>query len=367
MKIPIYKPCLPPYASVEPDIRAMYVSGMLYPGPYTDRLVVQVQEYQNVEHVLPVSSCSIGLILLLNTLPEGSKVIMPAFTFNATLQALEWNNLLPVAVDVDDDGQMRPDLVEDCLNTFPDTSAILAVHMWGNACYVKEYEELQKKWDNLSLFFDGAHVFGTSVDGAPVGQYGDATVFSIAATKPISAGEGGLIVTQDSNLYENVRHGAFHGCWNSLDTLTQIKGINGKIQEFNSILAYHAIDMFENTKAARRTRMEEYRRELETLPLRVWQTQKGVAPSYKDCVIFMEDTEIRGKLELFLNQNGIGTKRYFDPAIPDMGSFNGIDFSSDNARDLAATCLALPLYPALTDEQMEYILSTIRRFYSEER
>jgi len=365
MQVPIYKPCLPPYSVVEPDIRAMYDSGMLYPGPFTDRLIAQVEKYQGVNHVLPVSSCSIGLIILLSMLPEGSKVIMPAFTFNATLQALEWNNLIPVVVDVDDDGQMRPDLVEDCLNIFPETAAVLAVHMWGNACYVKEYEELQKKQDNLDLFFDGAHAFGTSVEGVPVGQYGDGTVFSVAATKPVSAGEGGLIVSQDPGLYEIVRHSVFHGLYNSLDT--QTKGINGKIQEFNSILAYHAIDMFGTTKAARTARMEQYRRELETLPLRVWQTQKGVDPSYKDCVIFIENTEIRGKLELFLNQNGIGTKRYFDPAIPDMGSFNGVVHSCDNARVLAATCLTLPLYPALTDEQMEYILSTIWRFYSEER
>lgn len=365
MKISIYKPCLPPYAAVEPDIHSMYTSGMLYPGVFTDRLVSQVEKYQGVDYVLPVSSCSIGLILLLSRLPEGSKVIMPAFTFNATLQALEWNHLIPVVVDVDDSGQMRPDLVEDCLNTFPEASAILAVHMWGNACYVKEYEELQKEWDGLSLFFDGAHVFGTSVDGVPVGQYGDATVFSIAATKPVSAGEGGLIVTQDPSLYEFVQHSASHGLHNSLDT--QTKGINGKIQEFNSILAYHAINMFETTKAARTVRMEQYRRGLDTLPLRVWQPQEGVDPSYKDCVIFTEDTEIRGRLEAFLNRNGIGTKRYFDPAIPTMGSFKGVDHSSDNARHLAATCLALPLYPSLTAEQIEYILSNIRSFYSEKQ
>ena len=361
MKIDTYKPCLPPYAAVEPDIHSMYTSGMLYPGPFTDRLVEQVQQYQGVDGVLPVSSCSIGLILLLSSLPPCSQVILPAFTFNATLQALEWNNLFPLAVDVDDDGQMRPDMVEDCLKIFPDTAAILPVHMWGNACYVKEYEELQKTRDNLKLFFDGAHVFGTSVDGRPIGQYGDATVFSVAATKPVSAGEGGLIVTQDPNLFEFVQHSASHGLHNSLDT--QNKGINGKIQEFNSILAYYAIGIFEKTKAARRDRMEEYRQGLENLPLRIWQAQQGVDPSYKDCVIFTEDTEIRGKLETFLNQNGIGTKRYFDPAIPAMGSFTGVDFSSVNARHLAATCLSLPLYPDLTDEEMEYILSTIRGFY----
>ena len=361
MHIPIYKPCLPPYSVVEPDIRDMYTSGMLYPGPFTERLVDQVQRYQGVRGVLPVSSCSIGLILLLSTLPAGSKVVMPAFTFSATLQALEWNNLVPVVVDVDADGQMRPDLVEHCLGEHSEISAILAVHMWGNACYVKEYEALREKMGDISLFFDGAHVFGTSVGGVPIGQYGDATVFSIAATKPISAGEGGLIVTQDPALYKFVRHSAFHGLYTSLDT--QNKGINGKIQEFNSILAYHAIDMFEKTRAARFARMEEYRQGLADLPLRIWQTQEGVDPSYKDCVVFTENIETREDLEQHLNGNGIGTKRYFDPAIPDMGSFNGIIHTCSKARDLAATCLTLPLYPALTGAEMDYILSTVRRFY----
>ena len=110
--------------------------------------------------------------------------------------------------------------------------------------------------------------------------------------------------------------------------------------------------------------MEEYRQELDTLPLRIWETQEGVDPSYKDCVVFTEDTETREKLEQFLNQNGIGTKRYFDPAIPDMGSFKGVVHSCDNARDLAATCLTLPLYPALTDVEMGYIVATVRRFYN---
>lgn len=361
MRVPIYKPQLPDYSLVEPDIRAMYESGMLYPGPFTDRLVEQVKKYQLIEYVLPVSSCSLGLIILLSRLEAGSKVIMPAFTFNATLQALEWNSLIPVVVDVDDNGQMRPDLVEDALDIFPDVGAILPVHMWGNACYVEEYAQIKRANEDVFVFFDGAHVFGTEVHGLPIGRFGDAVVFSIAATKPVSAGEGGLIVTQNPDLYEFVRHGAFHGLYNSLNT--QTRGINGKIQEFNSILGYHAIAGFAQTKETRKRRMEQYRRELANFPVRVWETQEGVEPSYKDCVIFVEDTDTREELEEFLNQNGIGTKRYFDPAIPLMGSFSGMVHSCGKAKELSATCLTLPLYPALTDEDMEYILETMRAFY----
>ena len=239
MKIPIYKPELPPYELVEPDIREMYASGMLYPDKFTQRLEKEVKEFCDVGYVLPVASCSLGLILLLNTVPKEKKVIMPAFTFNATLQALEWNGITPVVVDVDDDGQMPADLVRDCLDSASyNVGAILPVHMWGNLCNTSEYALLSMR--GIPVFYDGAHVFGSFDYG--IVRPGAATVFSIAATKPVSAGEGGLIVTNDENLYLSLRDSVFHGLCDSLDT--KVRGINGKIQEFNSILAYHAIKGF---------------------------------------------------------------------------------------------------------------------------
>jgi dTDP-4-amino-4,6-dideoxygalactose transaminase len=80
-------------------------------------------------------------------------------------------------------------------------------------------------------------------------------------------------------------------------------------------------------------------------------------------VLFTETTEEREKLDTHVQAAGVGTKRYFEPAIPDMGSFEGIEHSADNARRLAATCLTLPLYPALTDSEVEYVVRTVRSFY----
>lgn len=355
MKVPIYKPELPPYEVVEPEIRAMYESGMLYPSVYTDRLVEQVKQYVGVSHVLPVSSCSLGLMIILSIVPSGSYVVIPSFTFNATLQALEWNGLHPVTVDVDDNGLMSLEALEDCLDNTPGIRAVLPVHMWGNLCNVREFERVCHE-RNVPVFFDGAHVFGSFENGsfAP----GQATCFSIAATKPVSAGEGGLIVTNNPILFNRYRDVSSHGLFNSLDT--KEKGINGKIQEFNSILAYHAIEQFDKTKSRRRELIERYRAGLAELPVRTWETREGVDPSYKDCVVF---TEQRDELEAFLNERGIGTKRYFDPSIPDMGSFNGLCHSADNSRRLSATCLALPLYPALADEELDYVVQTITQFY----
>ena len=360
MKIPIYKPELPPYEVVEPDIRAMYASGMLYPGPFTNRLVEEVQYFCDVSFCLPVSSCSVGLILMLSMIPKGSKVIMPAFTFNATLQALEWNGLVPVVVDVDDDGQLSIPHLQECLIVHQHSiKAILGVHMWGNLLDTFKFKEIGSSFE-VPIFYDGAHALGSFDDEAIAP--GTATCFSIAATKPVSAGEGGLVVTNDEIVFNELQDAASHGLYGSLDT--RIRGINGKIQEFNSILAYHALKQFDKTRSRRRQIMEFYQESFDGLPIKVWEPRAGVhTMSYKDCVLFTETSAERDRLDTHVQAAGVGTKRYFEPAIPDMGSFEGIEHSADNARKLAATCLTLPLYPALTDSEVEYIVQTVRQFY----
>ncbi len=359
MQIPIYKPETPPYAEVEPDIRKMYESGMFYPGYFTERLITQVKSYCDVRYVLPVNSCSTGLLAALSLIPAGSKVVMPSFTFNATLQALEWNGLVPIVVDVDSDGQLDLDKLSDCLGEHPnDVAGILPVHMWGNLVDVEAV--LSRAMGIPYVFFDGAHVFG-STDAGHI-HTGDATVFSIAATKPVSAGEGGLIVTNQQSVYEDLSDVVFHGLCGSLDT--RLKGINGKIQEFNSILAYHAILHFPQTMARRQKIMEFYRTSCKNLPIRIWEPRKSVDPSYKDCVVFTEDKQTRDALDVFIQQRGIGTKRYFEPAIPDMGSFKGIVHSADNGRRLSDTCLTLPLYPSLSDTEVEYIVNSVKEFFN---
>ncbi len=372
MKISIYKPELPPYELIEPDIRHMYSSGMLYPDFYTERLVDAVKSYCDVKFVQPVSSCSMGLILLLNTLSKGSKVLIPAFTFNATLQAVEWNDLTPVVIDVTDDGQMDKELAESYFDEMgapsydPDfnhnVGAIMPVHMWGNLCDTSYYRDLHHMFD-VPVFYDGAHVLGSFGSEQIVRDKrrvvpGQATVFSIAATKPISAGEGGLVVTNDVDYYSQVRDAAFHGYYGSLDT--RVRGTNGKIQEFNSILAYHSLGRADSVKTRRRELMEFYRSGFIDLPLRIWEPREPVSPMYKDCVLF---TDQRDALSGHMQQRGIGTKQYFTPAVPDMGSFKGEVHSADNARKLAATCLTIPLYPSLTDNDAEYIVKVVKDFY----
>lgn len=364
MNIPIYKPELPDYEKVEPDIREMYESGHLYPGKFTEALEARLSAELRVRHVHAVSSCSLGLMMLLSLLPEESEVIIPAFTFNATLQAVEWNRLNVQVIDVDSEGQLDPEKVELYIRRRGENvSAVMPVHMWGNACYPEEFERIGREY-GVKVFFDGAHCLGTTYKDQHISRYGDGIVHSIAATKPLSAGEGGIFITNDLSLSRNFLDVANHGFHGSLDT--RIKGTNGKIQEFNSILALHGLDILSRTKLRRRLLMDNYRVGLEGLPLRVWRDHVGTDPMYKDCTIFVGSPRIRQDLENYLNDRGIGTKRYFDPTVPEMGSFKGgCLYSYTTAKKLSQTCLNLPLYPALTDAEQEEVISKVREFFKD--
>ena len=369
MEIRGYKPSPPCYEDVKESIEEMWKTGMFYPGENNKKLLDTLRGQLRSPYITTTNSCSAGLIgavcyLRRNPTETGdSKVIIPSFTFSATLEAVQWASLQPVVVDVDDNGQMCPDQVRAALEEYQgQIKGIIPVHMWGNACYPEEYRDIGINYE-VPIVFDGAHAYGTIFKGHPVSVYGDATVYSIAATKPVSAGEGGVVVCNRQDIYKYVERWSNHGSIGTLDP--EIVGTNAKLQDFNAILALGALKDFPRHRARRTKIMEYYRSELNKLSpkIRIWKTREHTDPTYKDCVLFTETPSERNGLETFLNEKGIETKRYFDPAIPDMGSFKGIVHSCDNARNLAATCLALPLYPALTDAEMEYIVSTVRRFY----
>lgn len=364
MKVPFFKPDLPPYGRVEKDFREAYNNGWLgVPGKFTDRFEAAIKEYIGVRHVITVNNCSNALIAMLAHIPDGSKVIIPAYTFRATLQALEWNRLIPVVVDVDLVGNLSTSKVELAfLEEYGnDIKAILAVHIFGNPCYPRELEEIAAV-NNVELFFDGAHAFGAMVNDVRIGNFGRAEAFSIAVTKPLAAGEGGIITTNDDSIAERVTNVIWHGLYGSLDT--RYSGLNGHIQEINSIIGYYGLKNLDINLKRRRylaqVYCESFTAGLNGL-IECVDTEEIDGSAVKDFVIH---TNKRNELIEYLNNNGIETKKYFYPAIPDMGTFNGIIHSAAVARRLANECVALPLYCSLTDKEQNYIINKIKGFFN---
>ena len=361
MDIKFFKPGMPDWNVVEPDVRKTYEEGMLYPGVYTKKLEDTLRDHFQTKHAIAVSSCSDALILLLCDLPAGSKVIMPSYTFRATYQAAEWNNLEVVLTDVDDNGYMDPSVLADCLKKHKDAKCVMPVTLWGSLDYIDEIGSLCRR-SGVRLVYDAAHGMSTEYNGNPIGHYGDAVAFSIAVTKPLACGEGGIVTTNSDNIYRIVSMGRLHG--NVLGNLDCVqKGLNAKIGEINSILALHGLPILNHFRDAREAVAKAYMKGLKGLPIRFQKINKLCVTSRKDFGMWVKNRETRNDLKTFLESNGIGVKTYFYPPIHKYTNFSGTIYKVGVSEKLADTCINLPCYDQLTAEEIGYIIAKVREFY----
>jgi len=170
-------------------------------GPFATKLEAKVCSYLEVKHAFAVSNATVGLAMMLraSNLRAGGEVILPAYTFIATAHAVLECNLKPVFCDCDPESHLIGiKEVSACISD--KTVAILAVNLWGLACDVEGLQSFAKK-KQVALLFDSAHSFGARAsNGKFVGNFGDAEVFSMHATKLFNSFEGGLITTNDDSL-----------------------------------------------------------------------------------------------------------------------------------------------------------------------
>jgi len=174
-------------------------SGQLTNGRTVAELEEAAAELLEVPHVVAVSNCTAGLMLVLQAagVGGGRPVVMPGFTFSATAHAAHWAGGTPLFAEArEQDITLDPADAEARLKSADRPAALMATHVYGTPCQV---EELQRIADTagVPLVYDAAHGFGSSRQGVPVGGFGLAEVFSMSPTKVAVAGEGGLVATRD--------------------------------------------------------------------------------------------------------------------------------------------------------------------------
>lgn len=387
MQVPFYKPYLPPYDLVEADFRDAYSRGMLAPSVYTDRFTEAVEEYFGVRHAVAFSNCSAGMMCLVGYLKEltgKSSIVVPNFTFAATWQAADWNGMNTILVDVDEQGLIDLNHLEKVLAEHaPDVAAVLAVHMFGRPPDLIVLQEMTMRY-KTHLIFDAAHGMGTLVDGKPLGSCGLAEVFSIGATKTLAAGEGGVLTTNDDQLAEAMRRASMHGHkYGGLDV--ELKSLNGRIQEINSIIGYHGLPLLEDSIRRRQEAAEIYNVAINSYPRKRWyylrtlSSAANVVPSYKDYTIFVELTtaagpagrstfDVREQIVEHLAVRGVNTKRYYYPDLARLSviqtgqGLGGAVLNGDacsTGSKLADGCISLPFFTDITREQQEYVLGAL--------
>lgn len=359
--IPLTKPTLPAYDLMESQIREIFTTGQLTNGKYVRMLEEQAAAYVGVDHVVAAPNGTIGLIVVLSTLPSGSEVILPSYSFSATYQAVVWNGLKPVLVDCDDACNIDVAQAEAAITSR--TSAILAVHMYGTPADVEGLERLARK-KGLRLFYDSAHAFGARHKGVPVGRFGDAEVFSLGPTKTMPVGEGALITMRDRGFATLVRQVCNHGQPpGTLDAV--VKSLNGRLQEINGIVGLHVLADLDMNLARRNTIATRYKERLRETPgLTFPYLPPNVLSTFKDLCIFVDSEKFgmtRDELAVTLAERGVQTRKYYYPPIHQLEvakeEFKGV--SLPKTERLSNCVLALPLYSHMPLDDVETVCDLV--------
>lgn len=345
--VPIARPLLPKLSELSNDLEICLTTGVLAKGPQRDNFEQAVAQYLGVRNAVAVSNCTSGLMLAYRGLGLSGDVIVPSFTFMATVSALVWAGLRPVFADVDSGfTNLDPTAVEACLT--PATSAIVAVHNSGNPAEIDELEQLAKR-HNLYLIFDAAHAFGSRYKETPLGRQGDTQVFSLSPTKVLAAGEGGIVATDDDRLAERIRVGREFGHRGNYDS--EFPGLNARLPEFNALLGQHSLRKLDEAVLHRNEIARTYRQRLKHLPGITFQdVGEGNLSCYKDFSIMIEPTAFglnRDQLAAVLTAENIETRTYFDPPVHRQIAYRQYAPRAGTLRNtelLSETILNLPIW-----------------------
>ncbi len=351
--IPVASPWLPPWEQVAERFEAIWRGGRLTNGACVERLESEAAAYLGVRDCVAVSSCTAGLLLVARCLGLRGEAILPSFTFFATGHALLWNGLTPVFADCNPATfNIDPDSVARVWTR--QTEAIFAVHVFGCPAEVEALQQFARRL-GLRLIFDGAHALGARLGGRSVAAWGDATVFSLAATKPLVAGEGGLVATADPALARNLRLARNYGNDGTYDC--PILGVNARMTEFQAAVALAGLPYVDEGIARRQQLAELYRRQLSGIAgLETQHPGPGVRGSCNGFTLRVGPQAGIGRetVERSLEAEGIETRRYYDPPLHRQKLYRR--FYQPAREPLAVTGLissqvvALPLYAGLATD-----------------
>src|SRR5215510_8901621 len=367
-KAPMVRPLLPAFDDEFAEgVQGILQSGMLTTGQHLRHFEKAVAEHLGVRYAIAVSSCTTGLMLTYQGLGLTGEVVVPSFTFMATVSAMIWAGLRPIFADVDVETlTLDPAAAEAAIT--PNTRAIVAVHNFGNPADIEALQAIAQRY-HLKLVFDAAHGFGTLYHGVPVGPQGNAQVYSLSPTKLLIAGEGGIVATNDDDLAEKIRIGREYG--NSGNYDSAFAGFNARMPEFNAMLCLHSLGMLEPSVRRRNHVAALYHERLSSLPgLGFQQIRPGNRSSYKD-FSFTIDPEAfglsRDQLAVALAAENIDTRKYYDPPVHLQTAYRRFAPPAErlpNTNRLAARSLSLPIWSHMEDAVALGICRAIQRIHT---
>lgn len=364
---PLYvtKPVLPDINIFFEMLKEIWASSRLTNnGPKHSLLEARLKHTLKAKNISLFNNGTIALMVACQSLKLSGEVITTPFTFPATPHVLTWNNIEPIFCDIDPlTLNIDTDHIESLIT--PQTTGILAVHVFGTPCNVIKIQELADR-HGLKVIYDAAHAFGVEIYGKGIGAYGDISMFSFHATKLFHTAEGGALTFNDVNLKQRIDLLKNFGIKNEIEV--EMPGINGKMNEIQAALGLAMLECIDAEKTKRKRVADAYRHYLDGIDglSILFQEMQGVTPSYQYFVIRISASTFgTSRDEIFdrLRMNNIYARKYFFPLCSNYPSYQHIPTSKPEnlkvANNVAEEVLALPFYGDLSDSDIEKICRII--------
>ncbi len=344
---------------IDAAIRRVVESSCFILGPEVAQFEKMFAEYIGVSHAIGVSNGTTALIVALKALHlrPGDEVIVPAMTFFASAEAVAFLGARPVFVDIDpvtftlDARKIREKIT-------PRTRVILPVHLYGQPADMHEIAAVAQEY-NLKILGDCAHAHGAKYHGRKVGAIEDIAAFSFYPSKNLgSIGEAGMVTTNDPRLAELCMMIRNHGSIKKFEHISV--GINARMESLQAAVLAIKLPHLDGWNEQRRRAALFYNTHLADVPVKTPKETDSVEHVYHVYQIQLPD---RDALFEKMTQRGIGVNIHYPVPMHLHKGFAYLQHDKGNfpiAEDVAAQTLSLPCYPGITEEQLMYVVNTLK-------
>jgi len=359
--IPIAKPIIT--ESEKSNIQKVIDSGMLASGSFVEEFEGRFASYIGSRHGIATSSGTTALHVALEAagVKEGDRVLTTPFTFIASSNSILYCGAVPVFADVQPDSfNIDPEDIRRKLEEDPDIKALLIVHLYGYPCDMDQIMELVEEY-NLVLIEDCAQAHGAEYRGQKVGTFGKAAAFSFYPTKNITTGEGGIVLTDDDEVNKKARLLINHG--SEIRYYHEELGYNYRMTNLAAGIGLAQLEKLEKFNQQRRENAAYLNKNLKDLD---WLTIPTTDPECKH--VYHQYTVRVKERERFislLKERGIGYGIHYPLPVYRQPLYRKLgyeDISLPVSEELSESVVSLPVYPALSKEELETIVEVVRSF-----
>jgi dTDP-4-amino-4,6-dideoxygalactose transaminase len=369
---PIYvtRPILPDLDQMKDKLKEVWESQWLTNnGPQHLLFEQRLLDVLKVPYLSLFNNGTIALIVACQSLRLSGEVITTPFTFPATPHVLSWNNIRPVFCDIDPlTLNIDADKIESMIT--PQTTGILAVHVFGTPCDVDGIQEVADRY-GLRVVYDAAHAFGVEIGGKGIGTYGDISMFSFHATKLFHTTEGGALTYNDENLKQRIDLLKNFGIKNEEEVV--MPGINGKMTEIQAAIGMLLIDHVEEERQRRGLILKAYHEHLQGVEGITFlpHEQEGVVKSYQYCILRIDEQAFGCSRDFVYHEfkkYNVFTRKYFSPLCSNYTCYKHLPSSHPLnlpvANKIVSEVLSMPFYGGLSTDDVGKIcdiLKSLRR------